>query len=152
MLKIIQAANEIDISNLSGSESPIEEGEIVIGELSADLKKLYALMDLKTIKLQEFKKTLDQKILNHEKSHEDPNCPDEDCEEFMNSIVADIESLQSEHKSVRAFFWSAVKFEFNRWSDNLGIRNGFQVVTIPEEEFSLSSVLVGLEMLSSLMD
>lgn len=146
MIQLIKLAQEFDLSNLTPPKIPIDadEGEVVIGELTDELKALYGLWKSAADEYVNFGDEMRARIDEHLGSHEDPNHTQEDCDEFHHQLMKDMRFHEQKVATYSNAFWAAVEIEFGEFVKSLGIREGYKVVKIPDEKMDELHDLAGI--------
>ena len=138
MESLLERIAEINLASQECRAAKIAEGEIALGVMSDDLKRLYHLRERMFGVLKISEKTISDKIkdLNfaREGLHEDKVS-----EDFHVKIHLMLEELQVQRTAVEAIneiFSGWMKFEFPALNGkvNKGVREGYTVVCSKEEE------------------
>lgn len=143
MKKLLQEIAGIIPSEFDLKFGPVEEGEIVIGELSLELQQLFCCCSLSHDRLEEMIKPVGEKAKAHEALHLAGNHKREDCEvaiaEFDKAMET-INPFKVEYENLIQLFWCWVRFEYPECGSSVSVRDGFILVTEEKEQETLSPV------------
>jgi len=140
LLARVEAVSEKDVENQEPKEK-LGEGEEVIGEVSIDLRKLYAYRGLLIDKI----KVLGEQ---HDKDHKSLDHTRRMCEEFNVSLSVITDEVEVTGKAL----WQEIRSESKVNFNGIGIRKGWKVVKLPEKKSSIIEELSMLEGIGALGD
>src|SRR3989338_9188882 len=111
----------------------VEEGEVVIGTLTDDLKRLYAVLNMAGTQKGEFRARI-SRIANLLQ---------------MNEAQADVAErewavLQNRYELAQTCFWNSVRHAFPGIGDarSIALRKDWQLVTCPKNDSSLHGIVI----------
>ncbi|MFA7193315.1 MAG: hypothetical protein WC087_00125 [Candidatus Paceibacterota bacterium] len=164
MCKILDDLFAVNIASIEEPDLQVEEGDIVLGVLSDNLKKAFGLRSQMQKETEEPMRIAQEKraeikslMEKHMEDHDSPNHVPEDCLKFHQEIDAMRKSINDELRpyisraeAAEIFLTGAIYYEFGLGNANekpsfdLFISKGWQVVKRPEperKEITLSSLV-----------
>ena len=115
-------------------DSPVQPGEVVVGTVSEDAYRLYALsMEIDDKGMRLVMSTLSRII-------ESGQPPDE---ATANAVSAEFDELKYNAKATLDLFWTAARHELNIYDSDVGIRNGNAIVRLPDPS-GIEAIVLGL--------
>ena len=137
---ILATIEAMVLDQLACPIEPVAEGEIVIAELSDNLKKFYVYRE-------KLMKELDAIIEQHDWIHKAKLANAETC----GRIHGQLRILKSELDALSEVFWVEIRRDYTKEigdASNIGIRTGWKLVTMPEMSEVLGRALQKLEQMA----
>lgn len=130
---ICRIISAVDPATIVPPTDPIAKGEISVGVMSDDCKRLWWLYKNATDRVIEAEKAYTKLGEEHLERHSDPDFTTAECACYhkqAEKLNKDVEKEHRHREILRDLFWNAVRFEFPeiRGKAFIGVREGFQVV------------------------
>lgn len=146
---ILQLVAEVDLNNFKSELSPVGENETVIGQMSHDLQKIYALYVGSAETARSLHRGILAKATEHAKLHADGTACTETCKANaaeLEKMVREVESAKNITEQFQIFLSVATNIEFPglvNTTTTIGVREGFKIV---KEDISddIGAMLAGL--------
>ncbi len=107
---------ELDsVHDIINPEEPVDKGEKIVGQMPESVKKLFTLGRL-------LEKDANQSLLDGR------YCPDKERKLELEAKAAEYGAKST---VIKMLMWIGIRDEFGLWGSNVGIRNGFKVVVVP---------------------
>lgn len=118
---------------------PVEEGEIVLGELSEDLQKLWALRSLQLKRSQELFKTAKELFEDTKRGAEGTErLPKDEFITKLKELKTEADDAEAKAATIERIIVQSLMDEFEEYEDgdSIGLRKGMQLVRIPDSSGS----------------
>ncbi|MFA6554295.1 MAG: hypothetical protein WCS89_02190 [Candidatus Paceibacterota bacterium] len=122
---IIALAAEVNLSKVKLETEKMASGEVAVGVMSNDLKRLFYLYSKSVDLLNGINQKIREKMAEHAESHKKGNPRIEKCAKHsaeMDKIVADRNEIAMRHGQLHNIFWGAVRIEFPELLDKCTIK------------------------------
>ncbi len=150
---IIQLITEVNLADFKPKLEPVGENEKVIGEMSEDLKKVYALSVKTNETANSLMRDIVTKITEHKKLHDAGGS----CNDVCKAHVAEIEKMTKELATAKQIthqfellFGISAEIEFPELANvnAIGVRESFKIVSEDDERSNISPLLANLTLAS----
>jgi hypothetical protein len=130
-IALLEKAAAIDLGKVVGPEEEVERSEVVIGVLSEDLQRIYAVVEETAIAFDAAVKEIKKKADQHHKDHRRAGHTEEDCLAFQDGLIPLVDkaaALETELGAQRKVLWGLIALEFPKIAGKqVQIRKGFKI-------------------------
>lgn len=127
--ELVECLNNKEVQFDDSPDSPVEEGERVLGEMSEYLRRLYILYDAAYRESQKTSKTGIVSLLSAILDDENPA----EIGSVMKNAMEPAAFANKKYETLNSFFWFAIASEFPETLNRAcGVRRGWKVVTLEE--------------------
>ena len=147
---IMQLAGSVDLGKVkTDGAGKLQKGQIAVGVMSDDLKRLYSLQSSAVDKANDLVNKLREKSAAHRALHANGEVCGEDCKKYLvelRALAKEHDVAVAEYEALKEIFWSSARIEFPEllMKPSIGIAEDFTLYYNETEKEGLVAELEGL--------